>query len=96
MSRARWTRKAQQDLAAIDEYYADLSPACADRVGDAAIAAGGFLARNPFAGPQIEGMNARTWRVGQAPYLLVYRPDADGVSILRIVHGSTDWQGMPI
>ena len=92
MSRARWTRKARQDLAAIDEYYAGLSPGYADRVGDEAIATGRFLARLPHAGPRIEGMNARKWRVSHTPYVLVDRADADGVSILPIVHGATDWR----
>ena len=47
MNRTVWTQPAQDDLAAIDSYYAALDPDLADRIGRAAIAAGRFLAEHP-------------------------------------------------
>jgi len=91
MSHARWTIAARQDLAAIDDHYAELSPDHADRVGRAALAAARFLADRPEAGPRITA-RFRKWRVAQTDYVLLYRPVPDGVEILRMHHVRQNWR----
>ena len=93
MSIARWTDLAQADLASIDDHYRELSPAYADRIGKIAIAAGRFLAEYPHAGPSFGGGPERKWVISKSPYVLIYRIVPEGVQILRIVHGATDWYG---
>lgn len=91
MSRAQWTEEAQLDLAGVDDYYNELNPLYAVRVGRAALAAGRFLAKQPQAGPRVLG-ETRKWRVAGTPYVLIYRPVTDGVEILRLHHGRQNWK----
>ena len=93
MSRAEWTRAAQNDLAGIDDYYRELSLSFADRLGDAAIAAARFLAEHRYAGPSFGSDIARKWTLSNSPYVLIYRVQPFSVQILRVVHGATDWYG---
>jgi plasmid stabilization system protein ParE len=93
MNRAEWTKAAQIDLARIDDYYRELSPAFADRLGDSAIAAARFLAEHRYAGPSFGSDTARKWALSNSPYVLIYRAQPFGVQILRVVHGATDWYG---
>lgn len=92
MSRARWSRKAQDDLATIDDHYRILSSDYADRIGIAAIAAGRFLASHPRAGAMLGDRVERKWRVPKSPYSLIYRIEPHGVLILRVIHGASDWK----
>ncbi len=92
MTVAQWTLRAQADLAAIDDFYADIDRRHADRVGSAAIAAGDFLADYPNAGPVV-ARQVRKWSVRDTDYLLFYRPTGNGVQILRVRHGRENWRG---
>ena len=94
MSQARWTTPARGDLAAVDDYYRELSPAYSLRVGRAALAAGRFLAEFPEAGPAFDG-DRRKWRVRATEYVLLYRAVPGGVEILRLEHARRDWRPRP-
>ena len=91
MNQAIWSAPARADLADIDDYYHDLAPDYARRVGRIALAAAQFLAEHPKAGPSLAD-GRRKWRVAQTPYVLIYRPVPGGVRILRVQHGSSDWR----
>jgi plasmid stabilization system protein ParE len=91
MRRSHWTIEARQDLAAIDDYYFDLGPEYAMRVGRAAIAAARFLAERPEAGPALSD-RARKWRVKGTDYVLIYRPVRQGIQVLRVHHARQNWR----
>jgi len=91
MRRSRWTIEARQDLAAIDDYYIDLNPDHATRVGRAAIAAARFLAERPEAGPILVD-DVRKWSVRGTDYALIYRRAKAGVEVLRVYHAKQNWR----
>ncbi|WP_439539406.1 type II toxin-antitoxin system RelE/ParE family toxin [Sphingomonas sp.] len=91
MNKAEWTREAQADLAALDDEFSQLGPDYAYRVGRAALAAGRFLAEYPQAGPILDG-SVRKRLVQRTDYVLLYRPIANGVEILRLQHAKRDWR----
>ena len=91
MTGTRWTRRAQRDLARIDNFNVRNDPDFADAVSRAAIAAGNFLADYPQAGSALEG-GERKWLVPQTDYVLVYQVTSAGVEILRVYHGREDWR----
>jgi toxin ParE1/3/4 len=84
-------RKANRS-SRIAAFYAEAASDYADRVGDAAIMAGRFLAEYPFVGPPVDKVNARKWRVASTSFLLIYRPVGHGVQILRVHHMHEDWR----
>ncbi|MES2443648.1 MAG: type II toxin-antitoxin system RelE/ParE family toxin [Pseudomonadota bacterium] len=94
MKRAEWTLPAQADVARIDDFYQDLSPDFADRLGAAAFKAARFLAEHPRAGSQLDG-DVRKWRITAFEYVLVYRPSPKGVEILRMHHMRENWRRVP-
>ena len=77
----------------MDDHYRELSASYADRIGDAAIAGGRFLAERPYAGPTVRGGPCRKWLIARSPYVLIYRVVPSGVQIVRMVHAATDWYG---
>ncbi|MFA6116188.1 MAG: type II toxin-antitoxin system RelE/ParE family toxin [Sphingomonas sp.] len=91
MRRSQWTVDARGDLAAIDDYYHDLNPDHALRVGRAAIAAARFLAERPEAGPVLDD-KVRKWRVRGTDYVLIYRPVRQGIQVLRVHHAKQNWR----
>jgi toxin ParE1/3/4 len=66
------------------------------RFYDAAAASFEQIARMPGLGerrqttnPRLEGL--RVWRIqGFEKHLIFYRPDADGIEIVRVLHGARD------
>ncbi len=91
MTKAEWTRPAQDDLDALDDEFSQLSPDYAYRVGSAALAAGRFLANHPGAGPVLDGA-VRKWLVRKTDYVILYRETKSGVEILRLHHAKRDWR----
>ena len=94
MKRAEWTFAARADVARIDDFYQDLSPDFADRLGEAAFQASRFLAQNPRAGPLVES-TVRKWSITSFDYVLLYRITATGVEILRMHHARENWRRKP-
>jgi len=91
MRRSQWTIEARQDLAAIDDYYLDLNPEHATRVGRAAVAAAGLLAERPQAGPVLAD-DVRKWSVRGTDYVLIYRPTRGGIEVLRVYPAKQNWR----
>jgi toxin ParE1/3/4 len=49
----------------------------------------GIGERRPTANPRLEGL--RVWRIqGFEKHLIFYRPIADGIEIVRVLHGARD------
>lgn len=70
------------------------------RFAHAATATFRKLALTPGLGSPIRSNNPalsaiRKWRVaGFANFLIFYRPDKDGIAIIRVLHTSQDWWGL--
>lgn len=87
-----WTSRARNDLAAIDDYWCEHAPDRADEILGRIENAAEFLLRAPHAGPILEEVPGRKWRVSSTRYLLIYRITKDAIQILRVQHESEDWQ----
>jgi len=91
MTAVLWSDLANADLEAIDDYWVGYGQDAAERVSARIEAAAAFLATMPRAGPVLKRQAARKWRIGQTPYVLIYRVTDLGIEVLRIRHGREDW-----
>jgi toxin ParE1/3/4 len=88
--------RARLDVDGIFAYIAADNLDAAIRVDDAITAAFQVLAENPKAGALCEFTEAdladlRYWPVKKyRNYLVIYRPLASGVEVVRVVHAATD------
>jgi addiction module RelE/StbE family toxin len=85
------TEEARNDLRAVYTYYADRSPASADRVVGTILKAANGLTRFPLMGKQGEVEGTRERLVTRYPYRIVYRIEEDAIVALRVIHGSRQW-----
>lgn len=94
--RASWRPRAKEDLTDAYLYIAADSVAMAERLLDAVDGALRFLLAQPGTGRRreyrsIAAQGVRSWPVrGFESYLIFYRADADGIDIVRFVHGARD------
>jgi len=94
MSRAYWTRLAQADLVAIEDYYETRDPDFFLRLQRRAMAASRFLADHPRAGPEIE-LGTRKWSVPTTDFIMVYRIVGAAIEVLRVYHAAQNWRAEP-
>ena len=66
------------------------NPAAADRIYDRLEARISILARYPEAGPARPDIAADARVLVESPYLVLYRLIAEGVQIVRVLHGARD------
>ncbi len=92
MRQAIWSTSSRQDFARIDDFYAEINPDYANRVGEEALAAARFLAEFPFAGPIFPDTHLRKWSVGRTGYQLLYVVSDEAIEIMRVRHAREDWQ----
>jgi addiction module RelE/StbE family toxin len=80
------TEAARDDLRAIYTYYADRTPAGADRVVGTILKAANGLLRFPLLGKPgvVEGTRERL--VTRFPYRIIYRIEEDDIIVLRVIH----------
>ena len=96
MSQVVRSPEADRDLEEIAESLARKSPRAALRFLDAAEAAFASLAAMPEMGSQYETTNPRlvglrVWVISGFPnHLLFYRPAAQGIEVVRVLHGRRD------
>ena len=93
----RRTVSARRDLVKLIAYFEQAaSKATARRFAQATERAFARLAEMPAIGPRWESPSSRlddvrTWLVpGFRKYVIFYRPLADGIEVLRVLHGSRD------
>ena len=94
--RATWHLLAEQDLAEAYHHIGSDSAVAAERLLDAVEHAVAVLLSNPRAGrihefrsPRAHGI--RSWVVrGFENYLISYRPQAEGIVVIRCIHGARD------
>lgn len=90
MNRYRLTPEAANDLDEITGFIAADNPQAAARLIDSLQEKCQALAEMPGIGRSREelALNLRSAHVGK--YVIFYRPEAEGVEILRVVHGARD------
>ena len=87
----RLTRHAERDV--LDIYLYTLKhfgPAQADRYTSDLSARFSAIAVEPTLGRDFGDIHPRARRVNQGSHAIYYRPDADGILILRILHQKMD------
>jgi toxin ParE1/3/4 len=90
VKRYRLTPEAEKDLDDITDFIATDDPAAASRLIDSIEARCQALAVMPGMGRGREELapNLRSSHVGK--YLIFYRPDAEGVEVIHVIHGHRD------
>lgn len=53
------------------------------------------LSEYPHIGTPVGSADHRKWRLGRAPFLIIYRVDNQGLHILRVHHERQDWSIEP-
>lgn len=97
MIQARLSLLAQQDLEAIRDFIAADRPEAATRVRLSILDTADFLAQHPAGGRRIRNASPRhadiRWLVVPKfrNYLIFYRPVADTITVVRILHAARDW-----
>jgi plasmid stabilization system protein ParE len=88
------TPHAEDDLFAVWSYIAADSVEAANRVESEIYAACKFLSANRQAGHVRRDLTTRPVRIWSLPrfpnYVLVYDPDSEPLSIIRVFHGALD------
>jgi toxin ParE1/3/4 len=87
--RVSWTTLADDDLSRITRRIRRDNPAAARKVAKTLYDGGMSLETMPNRGRN--GRIAGTREFVIAPFILVYRVQADAVEILRIYHSAQDW-----
>lgn len=92
MGRPRFTSDAFGDLEEIVRYLGERDPAAATRMTDRLEAECWRLARDPGIGQPRPDLapNVRFFPVGS--YLIFYRESAEGIQVLRVLHGARDYR----
>jgi toxin ParE1/3/4 len=90
MKRFTYTPRADADLDAITDYFAEHNPDAGIRLLDAITARCRILARNPRSGRDRSDLapGVRTAVVDR--YVIFFRASANGIDVLRVLHGSRD------
>lgn len=88
MSRVTVAPLAQSDAAQIWAYIAEDDAAAADRLLKRFDEEINLLSTQPHSGKDAAALsdNLRFWPVGK--YLIFYRPSAEGIQVVRIIHGA--------
>ena len=90
MAIVRRTRQAEEDLLEIWTCVADENADAADALLDEIDAVCATLAQTPLGGRAREELapGVRSFPVGN--YVVFYRPDKTGVTVIRVLHGARD------
>ena len=88
MKRVRHSRQARRDLIDLWVRIAAEDPKTADAVFDRLEARARILQRFPEAGPLRPAIAPAARALVEPPFLILYRVVADGVQIVRVLHGA--------
>ncbi len=90
MKRYRLTPEAEKDLDEISDFIAADDPVAAIRLLDSIEAKCRALAAMPGMGREREELaaNLRSSHVGR--YIIFYRPEDEGIEVVRVIHGHRD------
>jgi len=89
-SRVQRTEQAERDLVEIWSYIVNDNPDAADRLLDEIDEVCTTLANAPHAGRLREDLAANLRSLPVGNYMTLYRPHADGIIVIRVLHGARD------
>lgn len=92
MKRVEWTDAAIDDLNGIKAYLSELNPQSAKDVLRQLIVSARWLCDYPFAAPLVGYARWRKWKPRGQRYILIYQPNATGISVVRVRHERNDWR----
>jgi toxin ParE1/3/4 len=88
MARVSRFRQAEEDLLGIANYIARDNPSAAarwlERIEDKLL----LLARRPYLGEAVDHIRPGLRRFTHGKYLIFYEPSADGIVLVRVLHGA--------
>lgn len=87
----RWTERASADLTGIVEWIAAQDPNAAERVSETILAEIERLAAFPLLGRPGRVADTRELVISHLPHIVVYRPLAGTIVVLRVLHGAMQW-----
>jgi toxin ParE1/3/4 len=90
MSEPRITAPAEEDLREIGDYLGQRSEAAAEKVLTTILDRARLHANLPLMGRLRDELSAGLRSFVVAPYVIFYRPIADTIEVLRILHGARD------
>ncbi|HBK45791.1 MAG TPA: plasmid stabilization protein ParE, partial [Xanthomonadaceae bacterium] len=91
MLRREWTAPAVRQLEHAQDRYHAINPAAATALAQRVLDAARTLAEQPVLGRAGRVAGTREWRVGQTPYVLVYRVRGDALEVLHVWCNPQDW-----
>ena len=89
--RLEWRPRALADLDEIHERISRDQPTAAASMAERIIGATELLRLYPRLGRLGRAPSTREVAVARTPYLLIYRDQAEAVTILRVLHGAQNW-----
>jgi toxin ParE1/3/4 len=92
MSRLERTPRAELDLLQVWVYVAERNFPAAEKLLARIEATVELLAKQPMMGERIDRISPGLRRFSVGEYVVAYRPLEDGIRLLRVVHGSRDFQ----
>ncbi len=96
MRRVIWAESATQDLHQIKSYLIEnYDSVVAEKTIATLILSAHWLLDYPQAGSLIGKDHWRKWRPRKTRHILLYRPHAQGIKVLRVRHERNDWRPVP-
>ena len=95
MGQVYCSRDAERDLDEIWDYLAERSIGLADHFLERVDTITLLLSDQPGMGHHCDHLipGLRAMRVLRSPYVIYYRPESDGITLVRILHGARDIPG---
>lgn len=89
-----WRERADRDMVEHVRYLSERSPVISERFVASVLSACDLLCSSPELGTVVsQEPLIRAWSIGGfRNYVLLFRGSATNVDVLRLLHGSQDWQ----
>lgn len=94
MAIVRLSHLADGDLDSIRDFIFAQNPSAANDVLDNLFNALEFIAANPGIGERRDDLQPRLRLFSLRPYVIMYQVAADGIHVVRIVHGARDFPSL--
>ncbi len=87
----RWEEDAIIDLTELRDYIKQDNPEAANKIANKIIESVDLLSQHPLLGKAGRIHKTREFVISGTPYTLIYLPESDIISILRIFHQRRYW-----
>lgn len=87
----RWEEDAITDLTELRDYIREDNPDAANKIANKIIESADLLSQHPLLGKAGRIHKTHEFVISGTPYTLIYLPESDIISILRIFHQRRCW-----